>query len=341
VDSGRPELLTGEPGAGDVFALQRAFLAGSAWLDASDRDLVTVTGPDRLTWLNSLVSQNLLDLTPGLTTESLILSPQGRIEHSFLVADDGATTWLLCEPRHRDGVAGWLRSMKFRMDVEVTSREHDLIVGVPATTGSLGTTKGALVRFDDPWPTVGEGSLGYATGDHPGDLWSMVYIVFEGSERHRWEGYPRISEQAWQGLAIAAARPSAWEVDEKSLPHELDWLRTAVHLQKGCYRGQEAVAKVHNLGHPPRRLTLLHLDGTPSTLPEPGDRISVGDKDIGHVTRAAWHWELGPIALGLVKRMASLEPASVLTSDGIGVAATQEVIVPPDAGAARPRQRLG
>ena len=341
MNSGHPERFAGESGAGDVFALQRAFLAGSAWLDASDRGLVTVVGPDRLTWLNSLVSQNLLDLAPGVTTESLILSPQGRIEHSFLVTDDGATTWLLCEPGHRDGVAGWLRSMKFRMDVEVTSREQDLIVGVPASPGSLGATDAALARFDDPWPTVREGSLGYATGDHPGDLWSMSYIVFEASERHRWEAYQRISEQAWHGLAVAAARPSAWEVDEKSLPHELDWLRTAVHLNKGCYRGQESVAKVHNLGHPPRRLTLLHLDGTPSTLPHPGDRISVGDKDVGRVTRAAWHWELGPIALALIKRMAPLGPANVLTSEGIGVAATQEVIVPPDAGASRPRPRFG
>ena len=75
-----------------------------------------------------------------------------------------------------------------------------------------------------------------------------------------------------------------------------------MHLSKGCYRGQETVAKVHNLGHPPRRLVMLQLDGSEGVLPSPGDEVALGDTVVGRVTSAGLHYELGPIALAVVKR---------------------------------------
>ena len=131
------------------------------------------------------------------------------------------------------------------------------------------------------------------------------------------------------------------EVDEKTLPHELDWLRTAVHLNKGCYRGQEAVAKVHNLGHPPRRITLLHLDGSESLMPSSGDEVMLGEKTVGRITRAAWHYELGPIALAMLKRTTPTEEVLTVITGGRSVGANQEVLVPIDAGATRDIPRLG
>jgi hypothetical protein len=139
---------------------------------------------------------------------------------------------------------------------------------------------------------------------------------------------------ALEALRIAAWRPRlATEADERTIPHELDWLRSAVHLSKGCYRGQETIAKVHNLGHPPRRLVLLHLDGSEGILPEHGDPVLAGDAEVGQVTSAAMHYELGPIALAVIKR--STDPAAelVVRADGADIAAAQEVIVPPSAGA--------
>ena len=124
------------------------------------------------------------------------------------------------------------------------------------------------------------------------------------------------------------------DVDEKTLPHELDWLRTAVHLNKGCYRGQETIAKVHNLGHPPRRAVLLHLDGSDAELPEPGSEVIYDKKAVGRVTRVARHYEWGPIAYALVKR--SLDPSVDVEVRGSSVmAASQEILVAPDAGATR------
>ena len=76
---------------------------------------------------------------------------------------------------------------------------------------------------------------------------------------------------ALEALRVAAWRPRlGHETDHRTIPHEVDWLRTAVHLTKGCYRGQETVARVHNLGRPPRRLVMLHLDGSGHGLPEQG-----------------------------------------------------------------------
>src|SRR5262249_28594349 len=101
-------------------------------------------------------------------------------------------------------------------------------------------------------------------------------------------------------------------------------IETAVHLSKGCYRGQETVARVHNLGHPPRRLVFLHLDGSEATLPAHGDPVTMGDAEIGFTGSAARHFELGPVALALIKRTV---PGAAARRAG-GVPAAQEVVVP-------------
>ena len=112
-----------------------------------------------------------------------------------------------------------------------------------------------------------------------------------------------------------------------------------MHLNKGCYRGQETVAKVHNLGHPPRRLVMLHLDGSEGVLPVAGDEVLLRSADgvgatVGRVTVASLHHELGPIALAVLKRSADPAAAlSVASTAGPLMSATQQVIVPPDAGA--------
>jgi hypothetical protein len=135
---------------------------------------------------------------------------------------------------------------------------------------------------------------------------------------------------AHEALRIAARRPRAGlDTDHNSIPHEMGWIETAVHLSKGCYRGQETVARVHNLGHPPRRLVFLHLDGSTDELPGHGDPVQAGGTTVGFVGSSARHYELGPIALGLIKRTVPVD--APLTA--AGVAAAQEVIVPPDAGA--------
>ena len=135
---------------------------------------------------------------------------------------------------------------------------------------------------------------------------------------------------AFEALRIAARVPRlGLDTDHRTIPHEVGWIEAAVHLNKGCYRGQETVARVHNLGHPPRRLVFLHLDGSVDRLPAHGDPVELDGATVGFVGSAARHYELGPIALALVKRTVPVDATLVAG----GVAAAQEVIVPPDAGA--------
>lgn len=325
---------------GSPIAEQRELLAGRAVVDLSDRDVVTVTGPDRLSWLDSLLSQDLARLVPGGSAETLLLDPSGRIEYAARVVDDGETTWLLMDAGTGAGLAAFLDRMRFMLRVEVADRSADY-----ATIGTLGDPEavpGAIVVWRDPWPEVVAGGHQYARAtEHPGSSWTYREVLVPRDRLGALADLPAAGTLALEALRISAWRPrAATEVDATAIPHEFDWMRSAVHLAKGCYRGQETVAKVHNLGHPPRRLVLLHLDGSDNRTVAPGDEVRAGDTTVGRVTASAVHHELGPIALAVVRR--STDTAATLevaTADG-PVAAGQEVIVPPEAGAEADVPRL-
>ncbi len=314
---------------------QRLLAEGRAVAPLGDRTVLTVAGADRLTWLDSLSSQALAALPPGVGTELLILDPHGHVEYAASVVDDGERTWLIVDREVAAGLLAWLTRMRFRLRVEPedAGAAHAVIGGTAAAVAALP----ALVRWADPWPGVTAGGWGYAPeAGHPGvgRDWTEVVVpvaaLAELAARH--DASPLAGRLAADALRIAAWRPRARnEADGKTLPHEVDWMRTAVHLAKGCYRGQETVAKVHNLGHPPRRLVLLHLDGSDTLLPVPGDEVRAGDSVIGAVTSTARHFEDGPIALALVRRNAADADLEVVTADGI-VTATAEAIVPAEAG---------
>ncbi len=336
---------------GDPVAEQRMLAAGRALVDLSDRGVVTVTGDDRLTWLDSLTSQSLTGLTPGASTETLLLDPNGRLEHAMHVIDDSATTWLLVEGAAAPTLAAWLDRMRFMMRVEVADVSDHW-----ATLASWGSTplieaaapNGWPLVWRDPWVSVQTGGWQYAAEtDHPAASYAIAELIIERSRLTEVADAVRAGSLAMAGtLALDALRIAAWrprfatEVDDRTIPHELDWLRSAVHLAKGCYRGQETVAKVHNLGHPPRRLVMLHLDGSDALLPGAGTPVLLDGAPVGTVTSSARHHELGPIALAIVKR--SLDPAAALVveTEGVSIAAAQEVIVPPDAGATAGVPRL-
>ncbi len=313
---------------GNPLGEQKALVAGDALVDLSDRGIITLVGPDRLTWLDSLTSQSLSGLQPGESAETLLLDPTGRLEHAIRVVDDGETTWLLTD--NAPALAAWLSRMVFMLRVTVTD-----VSDTYYTVGTLGTPPSdAVVTWVDPWE-AGPGHT-YAAS-RPDAPWSYREFVVPLS--FSWSG-PVAGTLALEALRIAAWRPRSTDADERTIPHELDWLRSAVHLTKGCYRGQETVAKVHNLGHPPRRLVLLHLDGT---VPAAGSVVSLPEAlegQVGIVTSSALHWDLGPIALAVIKR--SVDPTIdlvVTTDDGV-IAAAQEVIVPTDAGASANVPRL-
>ena len=354
---------------GEPLVEQRALEAGAAIVDLSHHGIVVVSGQDRLSWLHSMTSQHLLALQPGESTETLLLDPNGRIEHAVRVVDDGERTWLLVDEGSSAPLAEFLNRMRFalRVDVEDRSDTHAAVLAFDGVAGENLQGIGPEVVWRDPWSEVARGGVQYARMDakHAGAHWSASHFVFERDRLSsvvdlvRAGGLRAAGVLALDALEVRAWRPSqAGDVDERTIPHELDWLRTAVHLTKGCYRGQETVAKVHNLGHPPRRLVLLHLDGTGGELPVAGALVYAGAgsatdpsaRPVGRITRSALHHEWGGIALALLKRSVAEDAELEVRGGAEGndpqavpgepIAASQEVIVPASAGAARAVPRL-
>lgn len=308
---------------------QRALERGTAIVDLSHLGVLTVSGADRLSWLHTITSQHLSALAAGTGTELLVLDPNGRIEHAAAVLDDGERTWLITEAGDAEPLADYLDSMRFAMRVEVTRVED---MAVLATRADGPPPGGGSLTWFDPWPGTAEGSTRYgpAAEEHPGSQWRPVLHLVPRAELDQRvtdavaAGATLAGVWAWEGLRVARWRPRhAHEADERAIPHELDWLRTAVHLEKGCYRGQETVARVFNMGRPPRRLVLLHLDGSEHIVPQAGVAVLAGEREVGRLTSVVRHHEQGPIGLAVIKR--SVDPEAQLTVDG--VAAAQEVIV--------------
>jgi len=301
-------------------ALDGAGDAPAGLVDRSNRGVLKITGQDRLSWLHSLTTQHLEGLTAGRSAQALVLSPTGHVEHHLALSDDGTSVWVHVEPGTGPALAAFLNSMKFMLRVEVAEESAGaavLTVMGPAGADITAGLEGVLGR-------VSPGPFGIIDLIVPRELLGDVAAELLG------RGAVPAGMWAFEALRIAARVPRfGLDTDHRTIPHEVGWIETAVHLSKGCYRGQETVARVHNLGHPPRRLVFLDLDGSVDRLPAHGSPVELDGATIGLVGSAARHYELGPIGLGLVKRTVPVD--ATLLADG--VAAAQEVIVPPDAGA--------
>lgn len=306
-------LLTEGPDAGAVWHYgdplreQRRLMAGEAGVDLSHRPVFTITGADRLRWLNDITSQDFTNLAPGAPTVAYILNAQGHIGHVFGALDDGTTLWCHTEPGHAEALLAWLHRMVFAARVEIADRsaDHALVLPPAAATGPM------IVPRDQVESRLGDVRAG---------IWAM------------------------EALRIASGTPRIFrDTDERTIPNELanpdaDTLGPAVHLRKGCYPGQETVARVYNLGRPPRRLTLLHLDGSVDALPAVGADVLAEGRVVGRMGSSERHFELGPIGLALLKR--TLPADAPLSVDGISAA--QQLLVDPDAGLHwRPEPGLG
>ena len=314
---------------GDPMREQRATEESAGVVDRSSRGVLRITGPDRLSWLHSLTTQQLEGLAAGAGTQALVLSPTGHVEHHLTLTDDGTAVWVHVEPGTAAALVEFLESMRFMLRVEVTdvSQDHAVLTVLGPAAGDI------AAGLDGVLASVKPGSFG------TNDLIDLIVArdrLPEVAGDLVGRGAAAAGMWAFEALRIAAHVPRlGLDTDHRTIPHEVGWIETAVQLNKGCYRGQETVARVHNLGHPPRRLVFLNLDGSVDRLPGHGDPVELDGQDggrVGFIGSAARHYELGPIALALVKRTVPVD-ATLLAGSGLGVAAAQEVIVPPDAGA--------
>jgi len=122
---------------GNPLGEQRALADGRAVVPLGDRRVLALSGPDRLTWLDSITSQATTALTPGESSELLVLDPQGRVEHAAAVLDDGDTTWLIVDRADAEPLLTWLVRMRFRMAVELREAEEYAVIGAVAADGSM------------------------------------------------------------------------------------------------------------------------------------------------------------------------------------------------------------
>jgi folate-binding protein YgfZ len=275
---------------------QRALEAGTAWADLSHLNIVAVSGADRLQWLHDLTTQFVSDLQPGVWMPSLILDAQGHVEFQFNLVDDGTTTFLVLDPGYVEKLVEYLTKMKFMLRVDVRDASDEFVVlRAPGAADAIGGPFALVPRTEVEQMKETFGGVATQVG-----TWAL------DAER------------------VAAHRPRiGFETDHKSIPNELGVLNTAVHMKKGCYRGQETVAKIYNLGNPPRRLVMLHLDGSDVGFPAAGTKVENDGVVVGFIGTVARHHELGTIALAIVKRNTPAD--ATLTIDGIP--ANQEVIV--------------
>ena len=281
---------------GEPVKEQRALEAGTAWADLSHLNIIAVTGEDRLKWLHDLTTQFVSDLQPGVWMPSMILDAQGHVEFQFNLVDDGSTTYLVLDPGYVEKLVEYLTKMKFMLRVDVRDASSEFVVlRAPGVADAIG----------GPFALV------------PRDEVEEMKQTFGGVAT-------QVGTWALDAERVAKGRPRiGFETDHKSIPNELGVLNTAVHMKKGCYRGQETVAKIYNLGNPPRRLVMLHLDGSDVGFPAAGTKVENDGVVVGFVGTVARHHELGTIALAIVKRNTPAD--ATLTIDGIP--ANQEVIV--------------
>jgi folate-binding protein YgfZ len=306
---------------GDPMREQRTLATDVGLVDRSHRGVLAVPGQERASWLHSITTQHLTDLRAGQGTELLVLSPHGHVEHHAMVAEDGTTAWLDTEPDRTADLLDFLQKMRFMTRVEprdataewavlslVGPRATELfplaepevrpVPGPKFAAGSVPstpTTRYAVRVLPDGEGIARRGRLGV-------DLLVPRANVGEVADRL---GVPLAGLWAYEAIRVAARVPRlGLETDHRTIPAEIDLIAPAVHLDKGCYRGQETVARVHNLGRPPRRLVLLHLDGvTTDATPAPGTAVTTDDgRTVGFVGTAVRHFELGMVALAVLKR---------------------------------------
>jgi folate-binding protein YgfZ len=275
---------------------QRALLEGKAWADLSHLSIIAITGDDRLKWLHDLTTQYLTDFGVALWTSAMILDPQGHVEYQFNLVDDGAATYLVLDPQFIEPLITYLNKMRFMLKVEVRDASSEFaVLRAPGAPTELGGPFALVPRAE-----LAEMKKTFASTAMEVGTWAL------DAER------------------VAAGRPRlGFDTDFKSIPNELGVLHSSVHMDKGCYRGQETVAKIYNLGKPPRRLVMLHLDGHAVVMPPTGTPVMNGAVQVGFLGTVARHHELGPIALAIVKRTTPVDAQLMVE----GVAASQQIIV--------------
>jgi folate-binding protein YgfZ len=316
---------------GDPLREQRMAAASCGLLDQSNRGVLLVSGPDRLGWLHSICSQHVSQMSDGQSTQALVLSPKGHAEQHWVLTELDDQVWLDTEPGAADDVLAYLLKMRFmkRVDPTIVTAEFAVLSLIGPNAAEVLAAAGLPVPDGRAIGLPDLPKKGFVRQRPDGGLELLIdrTMLEPTARRIQDAGATPMGTWAASALRIEQRQPRlAFDTDHRTIAHEVGWIGSAVHLDKGCYRGQETVARVQNLGKPPRRLVLLHLSGDSDQLPGVGTPIEKEGRSVGFLGTAAHHHELGPIALGVIKR--NLPPGESLTVAGQPVAIDPADTVP-------------
>ena len=282
---------------GNPFAEQRNLLAGIGSVDQSNRGVISITGPDAKTFLNSLTTQELLSLANGESAVTLDLNPQGFVLNELHVVFQDDKLWVTTEPDAKETLLNYFNKMKFRSLIEIKDETESIAV---------------------VWQPVKQKHEEFVTWLSP-DSWNAREILVPRNQLIEILGKDPAGMWAYEALRVEALIPRVgFETDHHTIPHELGWIETAVHLNKGCYRGQETVSKVERMGKPPRKLVRLLLDGSSDNLPASQSEVTLEGVPVGFVGQSVQHAVLGPIASALIKR--NVDESAMLQVAGFNAA---------------------
>lgn len=284
---------------GDPLGEQRALGAGPVWVDRSQRGVIAISGPDAAGFLNNLLSQRLDQTEDGFSAEALDLDAQGHVAHHLFVTRVGDDFYLDLPAEQAESLREYLERMVFWNQVNVQRCE----VGVVTVLGNVDLDPdrlGAINAHRTDW-----------LGPPRTDL-LVPHDNLEGLAGALGDlGVRPVGLMAFHTERIKALEPEQpVDLDNKTIAHEVPhWIgrhgrRGAVHLDKGCYRGQETVARVENVGRSPRLMALVQLDGSAPSLPTPGTALKAGARTVGRMGSVTQDAHDGPIGLALIKRSA-------------------------------------
>ena len=271
---------------GDVTGEYQAIRNAAGVIDAQHQ-VVRVAGPDAESFLDSLLSKHLIELEDEKVVRSLLLGPRGKLRALLWVVRFGEEFLLVADAEAAASVVADLARFKLRVDLEIFQPEPVLDLVGPAATDILATAELGAASRALPAPL--------------GDL-SRFFVVGSGIDELVNAGARPAGRLAYTAVRVEMGEPTMGEdVDESTIPQEAGVVAESVSFTKGCYLGQELVARIDSRGHVNRHLRGVVL--AENALPPTGAEVVAGDMVVGAITSVSESLLVGaPIGLGLIRR---------------------------------------
>ncbi len=295
----------------------------AAWADVASRGTVRATGTAAAAFVDKFTTAAIGSLAPGEGAEGMFTDVRGWVLAlaGILRTDDGLL--IDCDATVAAALRDHLEHYHIREDVALEDATHDTravaVVGPAAARWLIECVGGDVPSKPLRHRAVRCGGIDGAimAVDWFGAGGFLIRVAHaDVAALHDWlatEGLPRADAAALDALRIEQRFPMACDIPEKTLPQELDRTARAISFTKGCYLGQETVARIDALGHVNRTLSLVAVEG--DRVPTPAAAVSCGGDAVGTITSSCWSPQRGACGLAIVHRR-GLEPGATLTVSG-------------------------